>query len=179
VTLLDRIRDPRDQDAWGEFVDLYGPLIYGFARKRVPQDQDAADVMREVLCAVARGTYERCKGPFHKWLLTVKLNETRDVLARYNGRIQLIGSADLEKHAATVEEEWDRDHKQRLFDRAAEFVRTETNSVLWQAFWLTTVEGKTGMEAARTLGLTVSNVYSSKSRILAQIRKLVNRMQEE
>ena len=32
-SLLVRLRDPRDQEAWRTFLDLYAPLIYGFGRK--------------------------------------------------------------------------------------------------------------------------------------------------
>src|SRR5262249_23481961 len=44
MTLLDRLRDPADRDAWVEFVSLYGPPLFHFARRRLPQDEDAADV---------------------------------------------------------------------------------------------------------------------------------------
>jgi hypothetical protein len=33
-SLLLRLRDPRDGDAWHQFAQLYGPLVYQFARKR-------------------------------------------------------------------------------------------------------------------------------------------------
>src|SRR5262249_49359776 len=42
VTLLQRIGDSRDHEAWEEFVALYGPMIFTFARHRLPQDEDAA-----------------------------------------------------------------------------------------------------------------------------------------
>src|SRR5262245_17217447 len=77
VTLLDRLRDPRDQDAWTEFVALYGPLVFHFARRRLPQDDDAADVMQEVLSAVMGGRYQQPRGRFQKWLVTVLLNKIR------------------------------------------------------------------------------------------------------
>ena len=54
VTLLTRLKDGADADAWREFVHLYGPVVYGFARKRGLQDADAADLMQEVLRSVAR-----------------------------------------------------------------------------------------------------------------------------
>ena len=38
MTLLDRLHDPQDQQAWAEFVGLYGPLVFHFARRRLPQD---------------------------------------------------------------------------------------------------------------------------------------------
>ncbi|MFM8271793.1 MAG: hypothetical protein ACKODX_05605 [Gemmata sp.] len=34
VTLLTRLKDGRDADAWREFVQLYGPVVYRFARNR-------------------------------------------------------------------------------------------------------------------------------------------------
>jgi hypothetical protein len=32
-SLLVRIRDPRDDAAWAEFVDIYGPLVYDYGRR--------------------------------------------------------------------------------------------------------------------------------------------------
>jgi DNA-directed RNA polymerase specialized sigma24 family protein len=49
MTLLTRIKDETDLDAWREFVRLYGPVVYGFARKRGLGDAEAADLMQEVL----------------------------------------------------------------------------------------------------------------------------------
>ena len=53
-SLLMRIRDSQDALAWNEFVGIYGPLIYAFARKHGLQDADAADLTQEVLRAVVR-----------------------------------------------------------------------------------------------------------------------------
>src|SRR5204863_215663 len=44
ASLLVRLRDARDTHAWSQFVDVYAPLIYGFARKQGLQDADAADL---------------------------------------------------------------------------------------------------------------------------------------
>src|SRR6516225_8690202 len=74
-SLLVRLRDPRDADAWGEFVDRYGPLLYGYLRKQGLQDADAADLSQEVLSAVAgavgRLEYDPRRGAFRNWLFTV------------------------------------------------------------------------------------------------------------
>ena len=64
MTLLERLRDRQDQHAWVEFIDLYGPVVFNFARRRLPQDEDAADVMQEVFRAVMGGSYQRPKGRF-------------------------------------------------------------------------------------------------------------------
>ncbi|MGZ0168490.1 MAG: RNA polymerase sigma factor [Planctomycetales bacterium] len=53
-SLLVRIRDLRDEMAWGEFAQLYTPLIYRFARQSGLQDADASLVTQDVLVTVAR-----------------------------------------------------------------------------------------------------------------------------
>jgi RNA polymerase sigma-70 factor (ECF subfamily) len=45
-SLLVRLRDAQDERAWGQFVDLYAPLVYDYARRHGLQDADAADLIR-------------------------------------------------------------------------------------------------------------------------------------
>src|ERR1700719_4533420 len=75
ASLLVRLRDPRDEAAWAEFVDLYAPLIYGYARKQGLQDADAVDLSQEVVSAVAaavgRLEYDPGRGTFRRWLFTI------------------------------------------------------------------------------------------------------------
>jgi DNA-directed RNA polymerase specialized sigma24 family protein len=40
--------------AWEQFVGLYAPRVYGFARKKGLQDADAADIAQDVLRSVAQ-----------------------------------------------------------------------------------------------------------------------------
>ena len=53
ASLLVRLRDAGDQEAWRQFVGLYGPLIYRYGRRHRLQDADAADLTQEVLRAVS------------------------------------------------------------------------------------------------------------------------------
>src|SRR5262249_50284300 len=75
ASLLLRLRDPRDQSAWTQFVDLYPPLVYAYARRQGLQDADAADLSQEVLTAVAgavaRLEYDPRRGSFRNWLFTI------------------------------------------------------------------------------------------------------------
>ncbi len=43
-SLLVRIRDPQDERAWREFLDIYEPLIYRLARRKGFQDADAREL---------------------------------------------------------------------------------------------------------------------------------------
>ena len=74
-TLLLKIRDSDDDVAWGEFVDLYTPLIYRFCVSRGVAQQDLADVtqdtMRAVAGAIGRFEYDAARGRFRSWLFRV------------------------------------------------------------------------------------------------------------
>src|SRR5881275_2606711 len=87
ASLLVRLRDGQDVQAWREFVKLYAPVVYGFARKRGLQDADASDLMQEVLRSVAgavgRLDYDPGRGTFRGWLFTVTRNKLYSYL---NGR---------------------------------------------------------------------------------------------
>src|SRR5438046_2590559 len=86
ASLLVRLRDADDGPAWTQFVELYAPLIYGFAKKSGLQDADAADVTQEVLRAVAgaarRLEYDPNRGTFRGWLFTICRRELCDHVHR-------------------------------------------------------------------------------------------------
>src|SRR5262249_24828175 len=68
ASLLVRLRDPQDEEAWTQFVQRYAPVVYGYARKQGLQDADAADltqdVLRAVVGAVGRLEYDPARGSF-------------------------------------------------------------------------------------------------------------------
>ena len=85
ASLLVQLRDGGNNTAWHEFVQRYGPVVYGFARKRGLQDADAADIMQDVLRSVnhsiARLDYDRQRGSFRGWLFTITRNKIFNFLA--------------------------------------------------------------------------------------------------
>src|SRR5579863_9985270 len=88
MTLLTRIKDESDVDAWREFVRLYGPVVYGFARKRGLGDAEAADLMQEVLRSVAHNAetleYDPERRTSNGWLFTVTLDKICNLLSGQN-----------------------------------------------------------------------------------------------
>ena len=182
LSLLVRIRDSQDDLAWTEFVELYAPLIHGFACKQGLQDADAADLTQEVLRAVARGVkrldYDPRRGSFRGWLFTVVRNKLRNFLVgrKRHGR----GSGDsavqemLAEYPAPEEDPaalWERECERRQFEWAAERVRGAVQESTWQAFWRTAVDGESGQQAADALGMSVAAVYLAKSRVMVRIKE--------
>src|SRR5437868_6647356 len=85
-SLLIRIRDPEDGEAWRRFVQLYAPVVYRYARRRGFQDADAADLTQDVLRAVAGAAgnlhYDPRRGSFSGWLFVIARRKLHDAVAR-------------------------------------------------------------------------------------------------
>jgi RNA polymerase sigma-70 factor (ECF subfamily) len=189
-SLLVRIRDAGDRAAWLQFVDLYAPLVYRFARKRGLQDADAADLTQEVLQAVAAASrrleYDPGRGTFRGWLFTVARNRLHNFLLRRKRDARTHAQPDStrlldEVPARDVDETalWEQEYRRRLFDWAAAQVRDHFQESTWQAFWRTAVEGQGAADVAAALGLSVGAVYIAKSRVLARLREQVQDLQAD
>lgn len=188
-SLLIRIRDARDREAWGQFVDFYAPLIYDMARRRGLQDADAADLTQEVLRslagAVARLDYDPGRGTFRGWLYTV----TRNALNSFfeSQRRQPRGSGDssvqswLENQPEPEDESavWDHEYHRRLLVLAAERVRPSFEEATWQAFWQTAVLGRPAREVGLALGMSVGAVYVARSRVLSRLKEHLRHLENE
>jgi RNA polymerase sigma-70 factor (ECF subfamily) len=189
-SLLVRLRDPDDRAAWKQFVELYGSLVYGFARQRGLQDADAADLTQEVFLAVAqaagRWEYDPQQGSFRGWLYGI----TRHKLAKFLQRryAEPVGSGDTSAQqrldqqpqpGPDPEAAWEQEFQQQVFRLAAAQVRDSFAPTTWQAFWRTAVEGKSGAAVAAELGLSVGAVYVARSRVLARLIEQVQHMQTE
>jgi RNA polymerase sigma-70 factor (ECF subfamily) len=188
ASLLVRLRDPHDEAAWTQFVDLYAPVVYGYARKQHLQDADAADVCQDVLRAVAgaigRLEYDPARGCFRNWLFTVVRRKLLNWRAAHANRLRASGDSDthrlLEQWPAPPEDEaaWEAEYQDQLFAWACAQVRLAVTEVTWQAFWRTAIDGQPGKQVAAELGLELTAVYSARSRVLTRLKALAQSVQE-
>jgi RNA polymerase sigma-70 factor (ECF subfamily) len=188
ASLLVRLRDPQDQAAWAEFVELYVPLIYNYARKQGLQDADAVDLCQEVLGTVARTVgrldYDPGRGAFRNWLFKVVWRKVANW--RRGRRHRPGGSGDpatqrlLEQCPApeAADPAWEGEWQRRLFAWACEQVRRDVSEFTWQAFWRTAIEDRPGKDVAAEFGASVAAVYRARSRVRARLKELVQSAQE-
>ncbi len=189
-SLLVRLRDPMDGRAWSEFVEIYNPLIHRLARQRGLQEADAADLAQEVFRAVAnaieRYDPDPAKGSFRGWLSTIARNLIVNLLNAQRRHPRGTGDSDvqqlLEAQPAPDSDQsviFDAEYRRRMLDWAAERVRDEFSELVWLAFWRTGVDGQSAEEAARGLGLSVGTVYQYKSRVVARLRREIERFEDK
>jgi RNA polymerase sigma-70 factor (ECF subfamily) len=191
ASLIRRLPDAADARAWDEFVGLYGPVVYGMARRSGLQPADADDVVQQVLAAVARSVESwlerRDRGPFRAWLVRIARNTAINTLTRRGTRaVGANGDQASERllHQAAARSddlasEFDLELRRAIFQRAADCVRNEVTQRTWQAFWLSTVEQQPIAAVAEQLKMSPGSVYIARSRVMARLREAVGRMMEE
>ncbi len=188
ASLLLRIRDRRDESAWGDFLKVYMPLVYSYGLKYGLQDSDAADLAQETMRRVVRSIgafeYDSARGSFRGWLLTIARNELRRMTSRLDGTTTGSGDTDvvllLEQEPSRAEEDkWALEYQLHMFHWAAKQVQGEFREPTWRAFCLTVVENMPIEKAAQQLNLTPGAIYIARSRVLARIRNLIASIEGE
>lgn len=189
ASLLVRIRDAADGEAWRDFAALYGPLVQRFGRRAGLQDADAQDLTQQVLQAISgaihRLEYDPARGTFRGWLFGVARRQLSKLRAR-EGR-QSHGSGDTDANLRLAElpapdpDEsawWELEYKKQRFLWAADRIRDHFQPASWQAFWQTAVAGQTATVVAALLGISVGAVYTAKSRVLDRIKQEIAGLQD-
>jgi RNA polymerase sigma-70 factor (ECF subfamily) len=183
ASLLERLRDEFDPDAWSRFVALYTPLIYAWGRRVGLQDQDAADLVQDVFATLIQVLptfeYDRQKS-FRRWLRTVTLNQWRNKQKQWNEKMPR-GPGDAVNHLAApdaLEAFWDAEYQKHIVTRALAVMRADFEERTWRACWEVVVADRPAADVATELGITVGAVYAAKFRVLERLRAELRGMLE-
>jgi RNA polymerase sigma-70 factor (ECF subfamily) len=185
ASLIVKLRDPSDEIAWSEFVALYEPLVYRLARQKGLQDADAHDLCQEVFRAVAQAVdrWEPGRGSFRGWLSRIARNLLINFLTRSPSHFRGTGGTSvmelLEAHPAadpSASALFEAEYQRRVFQWAADDVRGDFTPSTWQAFWQTAVEDRAPSQVAVELGLSVGAVYIARSRVLARLKRRIEKL---
>lgn len=190
VSLILRLQDKLDIEAWGQFVQIYEPLVYRLAKTRGFQEADAREIVQEVLMSVSRSVEDwdpdKEQGRFRDWLFIIARNLMIKFLTRRKYRT--IGSGDsrifelLNQQIAPdpeSAEEFDLEFKREVFRVAARKVREQVRASTWSAFALTSLEGKSTERAAEELGMTAGAIHIARSRVRGRLRREIKNISLE
>lgn len=188
-SLVVRIRDPHDERAWSEFMEIYEPLVYRLARRRGFQHADAAELTQQVFVAVAsaveRWEPDPERGSFRGWLFRIARNLMVNYLTRQRRHPRGTGDTGLQQLLEALpspgeeSDEFEEEYRRQVFAWAAEQTERELHENTWKAFWLTNVEGHNIKSVAGRLGMTPGAVYAARSRVMARIRKKIEGLESD
>jgi RNA polymerase sigma-70 factor (ECF subfamily) len=174
-SLLERLRQSPEREAWEKFVDMYTPLLVGWTRRLGLPDQEAADLIQDIFTVLVEKLpafrYDADRS-FRAWLKTILHNRWRNRLRRRAG-LREQGDDGLEAVAGAddLREFEVAEYRRYLVRRALDLMRAEFQAVTWQACWEFVVQDRPAAEVAAELGITVNAVYLAKSRVLRRLRE--------
>ncbi len=139
-----------DQEAYRQFLDEIGPVLFNFVRRRVFNPEMVRDVYQEVLLTLhkARHTYETSR-PLGPWLFTVTRNSILDAL----GKNRKFAEREVPMEILPESSELERDGT--LDDQLFQALQTlpESNR---EAVELLKLKGLSLEEAAKKMGISVA-----------------------
>jgi RNA polymerase sigma-70 factor, ECF subfamily len=177
TSLLQRLQQPKHEQAWERFVDLYNPLLLAWARQARLSPEDAADHVQDVFAHLLRKMreflYDRKKGHFRAWLRTIFVNKLRDRLRRQQLPMSQANGAELASLAdsGNLDDFTEEEYRNYLVRRAMELMQGEFETTTWQACWEFVVDEKSASDVAHKLGITTNAVYIAKLRVLRRLRQ--------
>ncbi len=194
ASLLNRIKDPEDQESWKEFFDRYSKLIYSVAAKAGLVHVEAEEVVQETFITLVKTmpnfTYDPTKS-FKAWLLKVTGRKVLDQFRKRkrqqninepstarNGRtatIERIADPKSVDVDAIFEAEW----RERIFEMAVEKVKTKVQASDFQIFDLYVIKKWAPSKVASTLGIRIDRVYLAKFRVGKQVEREVKALQRD
>lgn len=182
TTLLLRLSDGADSQAWHEFCDRYGELIHTVSRRYSLQSADCDEVLQDVLVALSRAMpgfqYDPAKGKFRSYLKTVVLHAIFRRKAQSQGEVPLddvgalTGALVIDQHS---EETWEAEWRQYHLRMAMRTIHAEFSRADVTAFKAYALEGMEARASAELLGLSIDQIYQAKSRILKRLSQIVEK----
>ena len=186
ATVLQKLRDFENRDAWDAFAERFRRPVVSFARGMGLKEADAEDVAQETLIAFAeayrRGQYDPSKGRLSRFLFGIAYRQALrarriGVGADPGGGGVGVANAESGFWSKVPDEQtatgiWDTEWEQALLERCLQQARAEFEPQTFRAFEMVVREEKSPDEAAERAGITVKSVYNAKHRILNRIREL-------
>ncbi len=191
-SLLARLKQWDDQEAWREFFETYWKLIYSVALKTGLTPSEAEDIVQETIIAVAKKmphfSYDPALGSFKSWLLlNVRSRITdyrRKALAekRYarTSEPRTTGTSLLERvpdpALSRLDAVWEEEWHARLLEAAVEKVKSKVSAKQFLIFDLSFTKKVSVSQITDSLGVNTAQVYLARHRVSrlleAEVQKL-------
>jgi RNA polymerase sigma-70 factor (ECF subfamily) len=187
-SLLDRLQNHEDTQAWQRLLAVYEPWLRGWLGRHQLQPADVDDLVQDILAVVNQKlpafVHNGQPGAFRAWLRAILVNQVRAFLRTHRHREALTAPTlpqvldQLEGPASDASRQWDLEHNRHVVRRLLASVQSEFQPQTWEVFRLLVLENVPAAEVALRCGVQRNAVYVAKARVLARLRQELHGLME-
>ena len=190
-TLLNRLGDWRDHEAWVDFVTRYDPVIRLTSRRYRLDAETTEELCQRVWIDLARRmrTFRYDPGKtFRGWLSRLCQSRAIDLLrkkkAKAPGSLDILAAESLLEDASTGSEidESASSERPALLRQAQEVqdaVRQRASEQTWQVFWNIAILGQSVRETSAAAGISYYAAFAAEKRVARMLREEGQRLLAE
>ena len=196
-SLLNKVRNG-DEVSWQEFYDAYKPLILLCGSDCGLTYDENAELVQQVMCEIFQkdivGKYDPDNIPEH---LVFKDTPAQGRFRHYLRKIiryQAIKIYNKRHHAESIDDEnspvnaiptedqwekvWDNEWYKHLLNMALAELKGRVQPDTFVAFEMYAIQNRCVEEVAKFLNLSVSSVYTAKSRCITALKEIIKELEE-
>lgn len=190
VTLLAKLKNDENQEAWLEFENIYRGFILSLILRMGINSDDAEDISQTVLTKVWQKIedfeYNQNKGKFHNWLAAMTRNTVKDFFRTRKNFITGRDSVEYQEQYLSIEEqvlpdienlareEWVLHITNLAWDNIKESIyKTKRDVFKFVSQEMTT------KEIAKQLGISEASVRVYKAEVFEKMRNEITRLNHE
>ncbi|MDF7822732.1 sigma-70 family RNA polymerase sigma factor [Pontiellaceae bacterium B12227] len=188
-TLISRIRDRDDDEAWEEFVQIYRRYIYAIIRNMNISEADADDLVQTVLIKLMDSCSKQDMGEirrFRSWLSTMTRNCVIDFIRKRSMEAERFEMAVKEDEMAylkdirlpDIEQIAEREWGVHLANMAMENIKPLFSGKAIKVFQLN-LDGVEIAEIAKKMNLKENSVYRLRNRVKARLISEIEELRKE
>ena len=176
---LQQDHESPNESAWQQFITIYTPLIFYWARKTGLNQSDASDLVQDVLTQVFQKLPDfkyDAGGSFRGWLRMVTLNKYRQIYRRKSVTLTSASESMLENLApvAVAESTWDISYAKLLVAEKMETMQSDFAPGTWKALKMVINKGSSVDDATQRTGISTWTIYSARARLMKRLRTELN-----
>lgn len=194
-SLLARVREG-GEIPWSEFYATYKPLILLCGGDCGLTDDEKDELVQKVMCEIFAkdiiGKYDPdrvpddvvfrhdpARGRFRHYLRQIIRNQARKIVReRKNAELPLDEAAAKQSEDA-LEAAWESEWRRHLVNMALAELKDRIQPETYLAFEMYALQNRPAREVAEFLNISVSSVYTARSRCVAAMKEIINDLEEK
>ena len=169
-----------NEDSWREFLRTYHPFIVFLGTRLGLKGQELEDLEPEVMLALMKnfGNYDHTLGKFRAYLQGIIRHCANSIKRRRipNAVHDICEDAPDEKD---IQAQIDAEYEKILMKTALDEFREESDELQFLAFEMYVLQERDAQEVAEILKISINQVYLAKSRGVARLRFLIERLKRD